>query len=143
MNKPITNYLFRPSTVEQVIIALLTGILLAVCGALILLVGFQLLYAGRIYPGVSVAGISLGGLTPEAASEKLLTEITYPQSGQILFQDAAAQRTWLAAPMQLGLFLDADASAQAAFSIGRTGGLLQRMNEQCVPGNLVLLHPRR
>ncbi len=130
MNKPITNYLFRPSTVEQVIIALLTGILLAVCGALILLVGFQLLYAGRIYPGVSVAGISLGGLTPEAASEKLLTEITYPQSGQILFQDAAAQRTWLAAPMQLGLFLDADASAQAAFSIGRTGGLLQRMNEQ-------------
>ena len=130
MNKPFTYPLSRPGALEQAAIALLGGFLLAAAGALIAFVGFQALYIGRIFPGVSVAGVSVGGLTPQAAADKLLTEVTYPQTGQILFQDAAAQHSWLATPMQLGLFLDADASAQAAFRVGRTGDLWQRLDEQ-------------
>jgi len=92
------------------------------------LLGFQLWYAGRIFPGVSVAGIPLGGLTPTAAAQRLSSQFTFPQNGRILLQDG--ERIWLFSPQQLGLFLDAQASAQQAFSLGRSGNLFERLGEQ-------------
>lgn len=75
-------------------------------------------YVGRIFPGVSVAGVDLSGLSIEEASTRLLNEIDYSFSGRIVFQDRTT--VWTASPAQLGFFLDAAKTVQSAYAIGRT-----------------------
>ena len=110
----------------------LFGILIAlvVFGVAVLVVplGYQIWYAGRVYPGVQVAGIPIGGLSIAKAEEKLTTTLTYPQSGRLVLQDGA--NSWLVKPAQLGILLDAGSSARAAFQIGRNGGFFNRLEIQ-------------
>ena len=113
------------STGEHWLVAVLLSILLAAALLLAALTGFQLLYAGRIYPGVQVNGIDLGGLTQAQAAEAVARGITYPQTGRILLQ--YDQRTWLVYPAQVGLYLDSNATAQQAFQVGRQGSLTERL----------------
>lgn len=92
------------------------------------IVGFEIAYAGRIFPGVTMAGIDLSGLTPSEAADRINQEWTYPLAGRILLQDGDSG--WLATPQELGLFLDPGASASLAFDYGRTGGLFTRVFDQ-------------
>ena len=87
----------------------------------VFIIGFQIWFAGRIFPGVSLAGMDLGGLAPAEAAERISAAITFPEQGRILLQDG--QNGWVASPQELGLFLDPGASATAAFNIGRKGNL--------------------
>ena len=50
----------------------------------------------------------------------LAQRLDYPQRGQIVFQQG--QNLWTATPAQVGLFLDAQTTASAAYNHGRTGG---------------------
>jgi vancomycin resistance protein YoaR len=111
-------------------------VLLAICAGLgvfiLLLIGFALVYStffgGVIYPGVSLAGQDVSGLTPEQAATLLTQNLTYPVSGRILFKDG--QQSWLASPAELGLYLDAETSALAAYSFGRSGNPILRVSQQ-------------
>lgn len=95
---------------------LLTGAtLLALLVAAILV--FQISYLGRIYPGVSVGGVDLSGVRRTEAPAILSEQITYAQTGQITLQDR--DLSWTLSPGALGLQLDAQASAEAAYAIGR------------------------
>ncbi len=113
---------------EQLLLALVLGLLLF----LLLLgggiVGYQLRYAGKIFPGVRVAGLDVSGLKPEAAAALAQARFTYPKSGRILLQDQ--EKAWLAAPADLGLYLDPETTARAAFAVGRTGGIGERLSAQ-------------
>ncbi len=115
-------------TIEQVLLALLAGFALFFGALLVGIIGFQIWHTGRIYPGVSVAGVPVGGLSTTRAAEAIAQTITYPQTGRIMLQNG--ERRWLASPAQLGLVLNADASAQQAFQVGRQGNLLSRLEEQ-------------
>jgi hypothetical protein len=97
------------------------GLLLFVGAVLAWVAGYQLLYAGRIFPGVSVAGIDLSGLPPGDAAVKLGASLSYPINGKVVLRDG--QSAWTVTPAQLGMVFDASTSAQAAYRIGRTGGL--------------------
>ena len=78
--------------------------------------GVAIVYAsGRILPGVSVAGIALGTLTLEDASAELQN-----RWAQITVRDG--NRLWQVTPTQLGLTLDAEATALAAQRYGRADG---------------------
>jgi len=106
---------------------LISGVLFLV--ALILwLVGFQIYYAGRIYPGVSIAGVDVSGLKPSAAAARLAQSIAYPQQGKLLLRDG--DHSWIASPAHLGYFLDPENSSLAALQIGRQGDPLTRLNTQ-------------
>lgn len=113
---------------SQLIFAFLSAILLFVAGLLIFAFGYGAAYSGRIFPGVQVAGIDLSGSTPEEAAAQLQAQFAYPSSGKIAFQDG--DKFWLATPKDLGLYLDAQASAQIAYEIGRHGGPGARVTEQ-------------
>ena len=90
--------------------------------------GFQFWFGGRIYPGVTVAGVSVGGLSPADAAGEIQAKITFPEKGRILLQDG--ENAWLVAPREVGLFLDPGASAAGAFEYGRSGSLIDRLGSQ-------------
>jgi vancomycin resistance protein YoaR len=112
----------------QLLVALGAGFGLFFLFLLILLLGSHMAYAGQIYPGVSVAGIDLSGLTESQATVLLAQKMTFPQTGKIVFQDG--ERTWLARPTDLGLMVDALPNAQAAYDLGRQGNPIARLADQ-------------
>ena len=118
----------RPALIEQILLALLAGMLIFGLSVVLTFLGTRLWYAGRILPGVSVAGIDVGGLTPGQASVQLLERISYPTSGKIVLRDK--ERMWVASPAELGMTLDPAATARLAFQMGRSGPLYQRLRDQ-------------
>jgi vancomycin resistance protein YoaR len=116
------------SGLEQFVLASLGGVGLFAAFFIAVFLGFQLRYLGVIYPGVSVGGVHVSGLTPDEAAKKISEGITYPQTGHILLR--YKDQTWALTPSQLGLFLDPDNSARAAYNVGRTAGLLGGLNQQ-------------
>lgn len=101
------------------------------------ILSFQVFFAGRIFPGVSVSGIDVGGLSPAKASNKIGESISYPQTGRLVF--SSNEKTWQTTPAEVGVFLDLDSSAKNAFSVGRSGSIITRLAEQF--GSIYYGHP--
>lgn len=119
---------FRRELPHQILAVLIGGFCLFVAVTLVWTVGYQLAYAGRIFPGVSVAGVDLSGLSPSDAALKLSQTLSYPITGKVLFRDG--DRVWVASPAELGMVFDASASAMAAYQHGRSGGLFSALSGQ-------------
>lgn len=115
-------------TIEQAVLAAAFGLGIAIILAVAVFLGFQLLHVNRIYPGVSVGGVDLGGMTQSKATAALSTELTYTEAGRIILTDQ--NNTWAASPGQMGLFLDPQTSAEQAYQIGRSGTLNQRLTDK-------------
>ncbi|MDP2778330.1 MAG: peptidoglycan binding domain-containing protein, partial [Anaerolineales bacterium] len=113
---------------KQVLAILISGFVLFLAIILVWMIGYQLAYAGRIFPGVSVAGVDLSGLSPNDAALKLSQTLSYPIAGKILFRDA--DRVWVAAPAEMGMVFDPTASATGAYAHGRKGGLFTALAGQ-------------
>ena len=103
------------ANLQQALLALLGGVVLFGILLIALLVGFNIYYAGRVYPGVSAAGMNLAGLRVEDAQEKLALSLTYPEQGRIVFKEGG--NVWIARPEEVGLFLDPKTSALSAYAI--------------------------
>ena len=116
----------------QFVAASLSGFLLFLIIITAWTVGYQLVYAGHIFPGVSVAGVDLSGLTRDQAAVKLQQTLSYPISGKVLFRDGV--NAWVATPAELGMVFDPSTSAAAAYSVGRSGGLFGSLTGQIRAG---------
>jgi vancomycin resistance protein YoaR len=112
----------------QILTALVGGLLLFLLTVGVISGGYQLLYAGRVFPGVSMAGLDLTSMTPEQATAAINQRITFPAGGRIVFSDG--DRVWVATPAELGMVFDAGASIQRAYAVGRQGGLLSNLAGQ-------------
>ncbi len=115
----------RPSIPLQILAALLGGLVLYLVGAGAISSSYQLLFSGRVFPGISMAGVDLSTLTPEQATAALSQHLTYPTSGRIVFRDG--DHVWVATPAELGVVFDAGTSVQRAYGMGRQGGLLSSL----------------
>ena len=94
-----------------------------------LLPGFySRMYDRRIFPGVAVGGVDVSGMSTQQAATLLTQRLDYPQRGKIAFQEGT--NLWTAKPADLGLFLDAQTTALAAYNLGRTGSLTVRLADQ-------------
>lgn len=113
------------SALPQTLIALVSGMVLFFILLLGALIFFDMSAVGRVYPGVSVAGIDLSGLSLEEATAALTRQVTFPDNGKIVFQDG--ERTWIARPSELGLAFDAVTSARAAYNLGRERNPVSRL----------------
>ena len=118
----------RNPLLPQILAALVSGFALFLGVLLMWTVGFQLIYAGRIFPGVSVAGVDLSGLSPSDAAVKLSQALSYPYTGKIVLRDGG--KVWVVTPAQMGMAFDASTSAQAAYRLGRSGGLFASLDGQ-------------
>lgn len=94
----------------------------------ILSLGYRVIYSGRIFPGVNVAGVDVSGMKRADAAITLKAALTFPSSGRIVFRDGQAVK--IETPAQLGMTFDPAASAQLAFDFGRKGGWFENLNNQ-------------
>jgi len=117
---------------KQVLAALTGGFVLFIGIVLFWTLGYQLAYAGRIFPGVSVAGVDVSGLSINDAALKLSQTLSFPITGKILFRDA--DKVWVVTPAELGMVFDPSASALAAYKYGRSGGLFGALTGQISAG---------
>jgi len=122
----------KAPVIPQVVAALISGVVLFFIVILTWVLGYQLLYAGRIFPGVSVAGVDLSGLKPSDAAVKLSQTLSYPINGKILFKDG--EKAWVATPAGLGMVFDPSSSASTAYRLGRSGGLFGALSGQIRAG---------
>lgn len=118
----------RMPVFPQIVAAFISGVTLFLAIIIIWTLGYQLFYAGRIFPGVSVAGVDLSGLTPSDAAIKLNQALSYPITGKVLFKDG--EKAWIATPAQLGMVFDPSSSAVTAYRLGRRGGLFGALSGQ-------------
>src|SRR5512146_2473164 len=118
----------RIPVLPQIVTALIGGTLLFFALVIVWTLGYQLLYAGRIFPGVSVAGVDLSGMKPSDAAVKLSQTLSYPINGKILFRNG--QQAWMASPAQLGMVFDPSSSAMTAYHLGRSGNLFSALSGQ-------------
>ncbi len=122
----------RTPVLPQIVAALVSGVTLFLVMLIVSTVGYQLIYAGRIFPGVSVAGVDLSGMTPSDAAIKLNQTLSYPISGKVLFRDG--EKAWVATPAELGMVFDPSSSAVTAYGLGRSGGLFGALSSQIRAG---------
>ncbi|MBI3165403.1 MAG: VanW family protein [Anaerolineales bacterium] len=113
---------------KQILAALIGGLALFAGIVLMWTIIYQLSFAGRIFPGVSVAGVDLSGLSRGEAALKLSQTLSYASTGKILFRDG--EKVWVASPVELGMVFDPTASADAAYAHGREGGVFGALSSQ-------------
>lgn len=123
-----TKLILQRDLPKQILAAVIAGFVLFFGIVLFWTIGYQLIYAGRIFPGVSVAGVELSGLTPNDAALKLNQTLSYPVTGKVLFR--SADKNWVASPVELGMVFDPTASALAAYQKGRGEGLFGSLASQ-------------
>jgi len=128
---PVDPYKRLP-VLPQVVAALVSGFILFFGIIITWTLGYQLLYAGRIFPGVSVAGVDLSGMKPSQAAVKLNETLSYPIMGKILFRNG--EKAWIASPAELGMVFDPSSSAVTAYRLGRSGGLFGALSGQVRAG---------
>ncbi|HID61826.1 MAG TPA: hypothetical protein EYP49_03630, partial [Anaerolineae bacterium] len=92
------------------------------------LVTYEYLYMDRIYPGVSVFGTELGGLT--LAEAEFVLQQGFQDYQPIKLTLRYGERTWAVSPSEVGVSLDAKATAISAYMVGREGSTLKRLWDQ-------------
>ena len=104
------------------------GFLLALAALFVTVISFEAKHENAIYPGVSVNGIDLSGLTVSQAVVKLNGSLTYPKQGQIIFTDGDFR--WAFNPGQLGYTLEPISAVEQAYQVGRGQGLMADLSGQ-------------
>lgn len=89
---------------------------------------YQLTFRDRMFPGVRALGVDLGGRSVDEAARVLDTRFL-DYARQPLTLEAAGQQFFLSAG-ELGVRLDATATARGAMNIGRSGNILRQVYEQ-------------
>jgi len=89
---------------------------------------FGMIYQGRIFPGLQVGWVDVGGKTPEEAAAALDQEYLYPHQGTLALQDG--ERVWYVSPAELGFYFSELHNAEFAFNQGRQGGFEDRLAAQ-------------
>ncbi len=76
---------------------------------------------GRVHPRVSVGGVSVGGLTPSGATQRLAVELgrAIEEPVTVVFE----KKRWTIDPKAVGASVDATELAASAYAAGRQGGL--------------------
>ncbi|HSX14770.1 MAG TPA: VanW family protein [Candidatus Saccharimonadales bacterium] len=106
-----------PKRTHHWLIAVSVGGIIAIAS----LVGFKVAYASKIYPGVSVNGTSVGGLTKAQAKTALDRASQTYQDEQV---PISYGNTTLSVDIsQIGISYDSDAAVAEAYAHGREGSL--------------------
>jgi len=111
--------------VSRVMTRGLTGIALAALIFVVVLVGFRLIYGGKVYPAISVAGVALGGMPRDEASAALTARTAQLNAESVVFTFEGQEfRPTLA---ELGVSFDTERSLGEAYDYGREPDAVDRL----------------
>ncbi|AKM84984.1 MAG: VanW family protein [candidate division Kazan bacterium GW2011_GWA1_50_15] len=96
--------------------------------SILVLVGLDVVYAGRVLPGVQFLEINLGGQTTEQSQILISDRVGQTQFGVIKLEYSG--QLWELDPNQFGFELDAVKLANEAMRVGRRGGVWQQLEER-------------
>ena len=113
------------ATWQKVVIAVPAAVLTF----LLLVAGVELLAsAGRVHPGVRVAGVPVGGLTEARATAAVEEELSARMTEPVTLE--FEEQSWTVSPDQVAASLDTTAAVANAMAIGRTGKASDRISER-------------
>jgi serine/threonine protein phosphatase PrpC/vancomycin resistance protein YoaR len=130
VGRPATSSEARPVSTTFATLPIVFGLVtlaVLIAGALGIWL-YQLTFNGRIYPGVNTLGADLGGRSVEEATRALETQFA-EYARQPITLEVAEQRFFLTAG-ELGVRFDAQATAERAMQVGRSGSLIRQLYEQ-------------
>lgn len=81
---------------------------------------YNLVFSGKVFPGISVAGIYLGGLTPSQATKTLAEKVKMRMAVSLAYGGEDYQIT----TREIGLNYHLEESAWAAYETARSGNIL-------------------
>lgn len=116
------------NTFERVVFIIFGGLIMGILLFAGAVIAYQNTYRDKIYRGVSVDNVVVGGMTRQEAKEKLDLEIRYPFESSFRF--TYRDKVWQASAQELGFHPQSEKMAENAFQIGRSGGLLDRITTQ-------------
>jgi len=119
-SSPNEQVTFRQLLLQCLAVLVFGLFLFALIGSL--LVGaYQIWYSGRIFPGIAVQGINIGGLTRLQAAQYLTENFRFSPSDTITlwYGENRVEVT----PAQLGIRLDLATSVNDAYNFGRRGSI--------------------
>ncbi len=93
----------RTPLLAQLLTAFVGGIILFLGAIFLWTLGYQLIYAGRIFPGVSVAGVDLSGISPQDAALKLSSNTFLSDQRQGVISRRIERLGCIASPTRHGL----------------------------------------
>ncbi len=103
------------------------GPVLIVCAIVAVLVaGDYWLNSGKIYRGVEVGSVSLGGETPAEATETIRERAL----GELEELELSGPEQFTRTAAEMGVDFNVDATAQKAYAVGREGNILERLQER-------------
>jgi vancomycin resistance protein YoaR len=125
---PITQPILKPLKTSAslwlpVLFVLATGGLLVIM--VFLTLAYQVIYLNRIYPGVSVAGLDVGGLSQAEVMAAIGRRAPEYLARQVTIRYGSD--TWTYTGEELGMRVDVATTANAAYDIGRKGDLIADM----------------
>jgi vancomycin resistance protein YoaR len=106
---------------------LVISVLIACAAAAVLVAADHLANQGRIYGGVMVGNVSLGGMTPEEARE------TVDERGAAAFDElrfVGGPEEFAISAREAGLTLDVESTVDRAYAVGREGSISKRLGER-------------
>jgi vancomycin resistance protein YoaR len=114
--------------ISQVIIFLAYVVAINVLVASLAVLVYEWRHQDRIYPGVTVLGLDLGGLELDEAMALLDRHFNPYQGEQLTLR--YGQRSWQVSASDLGVSLDAAATAVSAYAVGRGATIWDSLQEQ-------------
>lgn len=114
----------------QALIALCLGIFIFLFLVLSSVTVFQLVYNGRIFPGVYIQDIYLGGLSSDEAARHLKKNHQFSDSGLITLN--YINESISVEPEKIGIHLDAIRTAEEAYKFGRSLPLREWLWQQAI-----------
>lgn len=110
------------------VLALLLGLLIVVALAGIATLAYEAHHAGRIYRGISILGVEVGGLNREQARDTVQRELGSENLPYVSL--SAADRNWTVSLHELGGYLELDDAVDQAWALGRSGVFRQDLQMQ-------------
>ncbi|MBI2939817.1 MAG: VanW family protein [Chloroflexi bacterium] len=111
-----------------VLVPYLLAALVLFGAAVVTLATYQRRYEGRIYPGVSVMGVDLGGHAPAEARLRLAAALD--QFARTPIAVRFDGKEWAIPSGELGLRFDLDRTIQTAYAVGRIGSRVEQLETQ-------------
>jgi len=124
---PIRRSRWSPWWIRLPILAVSGTFLLALV-LIFFFIAFQIRHGERIFPGVNVEGVNVGGMNRSEAQIALAGRLTYPRDAIFTFRDGG--KVWQMSAADLGVSYDVEQTVNAAFTPGHQGNLARDVVDQ-------------